>query len=365
MKINFVDLARQYKSIKDEVKEAMDNVLERCDFILGQEVEKFEKDFSKFCQTKFCIGVDSGTSSLKLSLLAAGISRGDEVITVPNTYIATALAISEAGAKPVFIDINPESYNIDVEKIKEKITKKTKAILPVHLYGQCSDMDPIMEIAEKHNLKVIEDACQAHGAIYKNRKAGSMGNIGCFSFYPGKNLGAYGDGGAITTNDGEIAEKVMMLRNFGQKEKYYHLIKGMNHRLDSIQAAVLNVKLKYLEKWNESRRKLALLYNKKLNGIVIVPKEMSYGKHVYHLYVVRVKERDALLANLKSKGVAAGIHYPVPIHLQKAYTDMGLKEGSFPLTEKFSKEIISLPMFPELTEGEVDYIAKCIGEFGG
>lgn len=368
MKINFVDLGRQYKDIRDEIKEAMDSVLERCDFILGSEVEKFEKDFAKFCQTKFCVGVDSGTSALKLALESCHIGKGDEVITVPNTFIATALAISEAGAKPVFVEIDPDSYNIDTSKIKSKITKKTKAILPVHLYGQMADMDPIIEIAERHNLKVIEDACQAHGSVYKSKKAGSIGHIGCFSFYPGKNLGAYGDAGAITTDDEEIAEKIQMLRNYGQKQKYHHLEKGMNHRLDTIQAAVLNVKLKYIERWNESRRRLALLYNEKLKGVAITPKEMHYGKHVYHLYVIRVNEaseRDRLLEHLKSKGVAAGIHYPIPIHLQKAYSDLAIKEGSFPVTEEFSKKIISLPMFPELTEEEVDYVADSVKGFGG
>jgi len=364
MKINFVDLGRQYKNIQDEIKEAIEGVMERCDFILGSEVGRFEKDFARFCQTKFCVGVDSGTSALKLALEACCIGKGDEVITVPNTFIATALAISEAGAKPVFVEINQDSYNIDTSKIESKITKKTKAILPVHLYGQMADMDPIMEIAEKHNLKVIEDACQAHGSVYKNKKAGSIGHVGCFSFYPGKNLGAYGDAGAITTNDPEITEKIQMLRNYGQKQKYHHLAKGMNHRLDTIQAAVLNVKLKYLEKWNEARKKLALLYNKKLDGIVITPKEMNYGKHVYHLYVIRVTERDRLLEHLKSKGIAAGIHYPIPIHLQKAYSDFAIKEGSFPLTEDYSKKIISLPIFPELTEEEVDYVVDSIKDRG-
>lgn len=365
MKVNFVDLARQYKGIQGEIKEAIGSVMDRCDFILGSEVEEFEKEFARFCQTKVCVGVDSGTSALKLALEACGIGKGDEVITVPNTFIATALAISEAGAKPIFVEINPDSYNIDASKIEPKITKKTKAILPVHLYGQMADMDPIMEIAEKRNLKVIEDACQAHGSTYKNKRSGSIGHVGCFSFYPGKNLGAYGDAGAITTNDPEIAEKIQMLRNYGQKQKYIHLAKGMNHRLDTMQAAVLNVKLKHLEKWNNSRRRIALLYNERLKGVAITPKEMSYGKHVYHLYVIRVNERDKLLEHLKAKDIAAGIHYPIPIYLQKAYSDLAIQEGSFPVTEEFSKKIISIPIFPELTEEEADYVADSVKDFGG
>lgn len=364
MKINFVDLKRQYLSIKDDIDKSIFKVIEKTDFVLGEEVEKFEAKFARFCNTKYCVGVDSGTSALKLALIALGIKQGDEVITVPNTFIATVLAISDIGAKPVFVDINPDSYNIDVLKIEKIITKKTKAILPVHLYGQTANMDPIMDIAEKYNLKVVEDACQAHGALYKNKKAGSIGDVGCFSFYPGKNLGAYGDGGAITTNNKEVAEKIRMLRNYGQKVKYHHLLKGFNNRLDSIQAAVLNVKLKYLDKWNESRRKIALMYNKLLKGIAVTPKEMDYATHIYHLYVIRIKNRDRLRDYLKSKGISTIIHYPIPIHLQKAYFDLGYKEGSFLLTESYSKEILSLPMFPELNKEEIDFIVKCIKEFG-
>jgi len=361
--INFVDLKRQYNPIKDEIDKAINEVISETDFILGRAVSIFEEKFSKFCGTKYCLGVSSGTDALHLALKVCDIKEGDEVITTPNSYIATAFSISWCGAKPVFIDMDPDSYNIDVSKIEDKITKKTKAILPVHLYGQSADMDPILELAEKHNLKIIEDACQAHGTEYKQKKVGSFGNIGCFSFYPGKNLGAYGDGGAITTNDPEINEKIRLLRDYGQKIKYYHILKGFNNRLDSIQAAVLNVKLKYLEKWNESRRKNARIYNKKLEGSVITPKEMEYGRHIYHIYAIKVENREKLMNHLNSKGILTNIHYPIPIHLQKAYTEFGYKEGSFPLTERYSKETLSLPMFPELTEKEISYITEVIKEF--
>ncbi len=361
MKVNFVDLKRQYESIKEEVDRAINNVISNTDFILGKDVKSFEEEYAAFCNAKHCISLSSGTSSLSLALRAAGIKEGDEVITVPNTFIATALAISELGAKPVFIDIDKDSYNMDPGMIESALTEKTKAILPVHLYGQSADMDPIIEVAEKHNLKVIEDCCQAQGAEYKSKKV-PAGTIGCFSFYPGKNLGAFGDAGALVTDDAEIAEKITMLRDYGQKVKYHHLIKGTNSRLDSIQAAVLRVKLKHLEKWNNMRKNNAKLYDELLNGIVVTPIEKDYAKHIYHLYVVRTDKRDELLNKLKDEGIYCGIHYPIPIHMQKAYEDLGIKEGAFPITEKYANEIISLPMFPELKDEEIKYIVGKIKE---
>ncbi|MCK4326123.1 DegT/DnrJ/EryC1/StrS family aminotransferase, partial [bacterium] len=316
MKIPLVDLKVQYLNLKKEIDQAIQKVIDNADFILGKEVELFEKEFAYFSETKHGIGVASGTDALHLSLLALGIGPGDEVITAANTFIATVLAINYTSARPVLVDINPENYNMEPSLIKTAVTKRTKAVIPVHLFGQPADMDPIMEIAREYNLKVIEDAWQAHGAGYKRRRAGSIGDIGCFSFYPGKNLGAYGDGGMVLTNNEKIAQRIRMLRNYGSRVKYYHEFKGFNSRLDTIQAAILRVKLKRLEKWNEARRKHASRYNELLkNTEVITPKKEDYAQHVYHLYVIRVKERNKILKHLKSKGIFAGIHYPAPIHL--------------------------------------------------
>ncbi len=363
MKINFVDLKRQYISIKEEVNSAIQSVIDSTSFILGPEVFNFEKNFAKLCNTKYCIGVGSGTDALTLALKAIRIGKGDEVITPPNSYIATALAISACGAKPVFVDVDPKDYNIDVSKIKEAITDKTKAILPVHLYGQPARMDEILEIAKENDLFVIEDACQAHGAKYKGKKVGSIGDIACFSFYPGKNLGAYGDGGAVTTNNEELAEKIELLRNYGQKIKYHHIIKGTNSRLDTLQAAILDVKLKYLDKWNEKRRENAKMYTKLLKEIntIKTPFEHKDSEHVYHLYVIQCNNRDELQKYLQNKGVSTGIHYPIPIHLQDAYKEFNNK--SYRITEDLSKKILSLPMFPELKKEECLFICECIKEF--
>jgi len=364
MNVPFVDLKDQYQSIKEQVIKEMQRVLNDTDFILGEDVGLFEKEFASYCETKFAVGVDTGISALELSLRAYGIREGDEVITVANTFIATASAISFTGAKPVLVDINPRSYNIDVSAIEDVITNKTKAIIPVHLYGQPADMDPIMEIAKKHRLIVVEDACQAHGALYKGEKVGSIGDVGCFSFYPAKNLGAYGDGGAIITNNPEIAEKVRMFRNYGQKEKYHHKFLTYNRRLDTLQAAILRVKLSKLDEWNEARHKNAQFYNKLLESShVITPIEADFAKHVYHLYVVRTKDRDRLRAYLQSRGIATGIHYPIPIHLQEAYQSLGCDRGDFPVTEKYTKEILSLPMFPELTIEQIRYVVQEIEDF--
>lgn len=362
MEIPLVDLKRQYDTIKDEINAAIQQVISSSSFILGENVMEFEKKFARFCSTKYCVGVSSGTDSLYLALRALDVGHGDEVITACNTFIATALAISKCGAKPVLIDCCKTDYNIDPAKIEEAITDKTKAIIPVHMYGQPADMSSILKISNKYGIEVVEDASQAHGAKYKKRKAGGIANIGCFSFYPSKNLGAYGDAGAITTNNYGIYEKIKLLRDYGQEKKYSHIIKGTNSRLDSLQAAILNVKLKHLDKWNAQRRRNAKLYERFLEAAawITIPIERDDVEHVYCLYVIMTKLRDKLLTELKSKNIAAGIHYPIPIHLQQAYTDLGYKNGSFPVAEKCADQILSLPMFPELTEKEIRYVAEAI-----
>ncbi len=330
---------------------------------LGKNVQAFEVDFARYCGTEYAIAVGSGTEALQLALMGCGIGPGDEVITVSNTFIATVEAIVLVGAKPVFVDINPDTYNIDVAQIESKINGRTKAILPVHLYGHPANMSPILELAQIHKLKVIEDACQAHGAEYKGRRTGSLGNAGCFSFYFTKNLGAYGEAGMVTTSDPDIAKKCRMLRDHGSNIKYHHQLMGINGRIDEIQAAVLRVKLPHLDEWNEKRRSLAQAYNAGLPSIYVKPKEMSWAKHVYHLYVIRTPERDRLKAYLESKGIATAMHYPIPIHLQEACRSFGGKNISLPITEKLTGEILSLPMYPELTTEEVGYICDCIREF--
>ncbi len=361
MNIPFVDLKAQYNSIKEEIDVAIKNVLDNTAFIMGENVKNFEKEFASYCNAKNCIGVSSGTSALLIALKAAGIQQGDEVITTPHTFIATTEAITELNAKVKFADIDKETYTINPELIEKAITEKTKAIIPVHLYGQSADMDPIINIAEKHNLTIIEDCAQAHGAEYKGKKV-PISKIGCFSFYPGKNLGAYGDAGAIVTNDDGIAEKARMLRDHGRKkgDKYIHTITGSNYRLDALQAAILRVKLKHLDEWTERRRNNAKTYNDLLKDIVVTPKEAEYAKHVYHLYVIRVKKRDETQTFLKEKGISTGIHYPKPLHLQPAYKNMGYKEGDFPVTENISKDTLSLPMFPELSQEQISYIVDKI-----
>ncbi|HRO24292.1 MAG TPA: DegT/DnrJ/EryC1/StrS family aminotransferase, partial [Promineifilum sp.] len=342
MEIPFVDLRAQYRQIQNEVDPAVLAVMQRGDFILGGAVTEFEKAFAAYCGARYCIGVDSGYSALELIIRAYDIGPGDEVITAANTFIATTLGISNAGATPVLVDCDPETYNIDVNKIEAAITPRTKAIMPVHLYGQPADMDVIRAIARKHNLYVFEDAAQASGARYKGRMAGSLGDAAAFSFYPGKNLGAYGDGGAVTTNDADIAEKIRLLRNIGQKVKYFHEIKGFNNRLDTMQAAVLGVKLPYLNDWNASRRRAAATYADLLVDLpIITPTTADYAEHIFHLYVVRVSDREALMEYLKKAGVATGLHYPIPIHLQPAYAELGYKPGDFPITEAYAETIVS------------------------
>jgi len=365
MGVPFLDLRQQYQSIKDEVNISLQQVMDSSRFVLGENVNFLEKEFAGFCETDYAVGVANGTDALRLALIACGIGKGDEVITIPNTFIATTEAISQTGVKIVFVDVNLWTYNIDVSQIEGAINERTRAIVPVHLFGEPADMNPIMKIARKYNLKVIEDACQAHGAEYKGKKVGSIGDAGCFSFYPSKNLGAFGDGGMVVTNGNEIAQKIKMLRDHGQIKKYEHLVEGYNSRLDEIQAAILRVKLKRLDEWNKLRRKNASIYNDLLEDVdeVVMPLEAEYAKHVYHLYVIRTHRRDELQDWLKSKGIGTGLHYPIPLHLQRAYEYLGYKEGDFPVAEECAKQILSLPMFPELTQEEIEKVVTEIKRF--
>ena len=365
MNVPFLDLKAQYQSIKDEVNEAILSVVESCAYVKGPAVKQFQKNFAEYCETKYAVGVANGTDAIYLALRAVGVGPGDEVITTPDTFIATTEGITQTGAGVVFVDVNPETYNIDVSKIEGKITSKTKAIIPVHLFGQPADMDPILEIAKKHNLKIVEDAAQAHGALYNGKRVGTFGDVAGFSFYPGKNLGAYGDGGAIATNKEEIATQVEKLADHGSLKKYIHEEEGGNSRLDSVQAAVLDIKLKYLDQWNESRRKNAYTYNELLKGVdgVITPAELEGTSPVYHLYVIQIENRDGLQQKLSEAGIASGIHYPYPLHLTPAYQYMGLKKGDFPEAEKCADRFLSLPMFPELTELQIQMVCEAIKDF--
>lgn len=364
MNVPFVNLTSQYQSIKGEVDDGIGKVLENGQFILGKNVAAFEDEFAKYCGAKYGVGVASGTDALVISLKALGIGPGDQVITVANTFVSTVDAIAHNGATPIFVDTD-ETYTIDVNKIKPLISPKVKAIIPVHLFGHPVDMDPLLELAEKHGLSVVEDAAQAHGAEYRGRRTGSFGDCGCFSFYPSKNLGAYGDGGMVVTDDEEIKEKIRLLRQYGEMEKNKHVLIGHNSRLDELQASILRVKLRYLDKWNSQRRKNAARYIETLQGLheVTLPTEREYSKHVFHLFVVRSKERDKMQKWLASKGVGVGIHYPTPVHLQKSYEYLKIKAGSLPLTEGYAKEMLSLPMFPELTDPEIAYVCECLKEF--
>lgn len=361
MQVPFVDLQAQYAEIEPEVTQAMTTVLHRADFILGQDVELFEEEFAAYCEVKHAVGVDSGTSALELLLRAYGIGPGDEVITVANTFIASVLAISATGARPVLVDIDPATYNLDVDQLENAITPRTKAILPVHLYGLPADMDAILEIAQRQGAVVIEDACQAHGARYKGKRAGSLGHAAAFSFYPAKNLGAYGDAGMATTDDDHIAARLRMLRDYGQQVKYHHIMRGYNRRLDTLQAAVLRVKLGHLDTWNRARREHSERYHRLLaESAAILPTHSPLLEPVYHLFVIRTAERDALRAYLQSHGIGTGIHYPVPVHLQQAYEDLGYTIGDFPVTERFAQEILSLPMYPELMPEQIEHVAESI-----
>jgi len=364
MKVSFVDLQHEYQGIKDEIDAAITGVLNRSDYVLGKPVHEFEPAFASYCEADHAVGVDSGFSALELILRAYGIGLGDEVITAANTFIATALAISNCGARPVLVDVDPETYNLDPALLENAITPATRAIMPVHLYGQPADMDSILTIAQKHGLRVIEDACQAHGARYKGRRTGSLGDAAAFSFYPSKNLGAYGDGGMVVTNDSAVAEQVRILRNVGQSAKYQHPVKGFNHRLDSIQAAVLCAKLPHLDARNAWRRETAVRYNKLLaNTAVTIPTASAWAEHVYHLYIIQVDNRDKLQEHLAEAGIATGIHYPIPIHLQPAYAELGHKPGDFPVTEQLAQRILSLPMYPGIIPEAVEYTSAAINNF--
>jgi dTDP-4-amino-4,6-dideoxygalactose transaminase len=361
--IPLLDLKAQYRSIKSEIDAAVIGVLENAQFILGPEVAAFEREFAAYCGTAEAIGVNSGTSALHLALLAAGIGPGDEVITVPFTFVASAASIVYAGARPVFVDIEPGTFNIDVSRIEAAITPRTRAILPVHLFGQMADMDPIMEIARRHNLVVIEDAAQAHGAEYKGRRAGDIGQMGCFSFYPGKNLGAAGEGGAVVTSDAAFAAKIRMLRDWGTEHKYIHQLKGYNYRMEGMQGAILRMKLRYLEVWTEARRKHTARYRELMAGAdVRLPEVMPWARHVYTVYTIRSRRRDALRAALAAREIQTGIHYPMPVHLQPAHADLGYTRGAFPVAEQACEEVLALPVFPEMTAKQMEEVAAAVKE---
>ena len=361
--IPFLDLHAQYAAIREEVNAAIQGVLDSCQFTLGSEVQAFEQEFSACCGASHGIGVNTGTSALHLALLAAGIGPGDEVITVPFTFVATVAAIRYTGATPVFVDIDPDSYTMDPAVLEAAITPRTKAILPVHLYGQAADMDPILAIARSHGLVVIEDAAQAHLAEYKGRRVGSLGDMACFSFYPGKNLGACGEGGMVTTSNPDFAKTLRMLRDWGAQRKYHHELLGYNYRMEGIQGAVLRVKLRYLESWTDARRAGAGHYNQLFTGgDVSTPVEMPWARHVYHIYAVRTPDRVAWQDALQAKGIQTGIHYPFPIHLLPAHSDLGYGDGAFPFSEAAAREVLSLPMFPELTATQREEVAGAVLE---
>ena len=363
-KIGFVNLRTQYQSIKKEIDRAVKRVLASGNFILGENVAKFEKEFARFCGTKYAVGVASGTEALELALRVLGIKEGDEVITAPNSAVATAMAILAVGAKPVFADIESETFNINPALIEKKITKRTKVILPVHLFGNPAKIDRILAVAKKHKLEVVEDACQAHGAKYRGKKVGTFGKLGCFSFYPTKNLSAFGDGGAVVTNDKELHESLLALRQYGWNEKRESLTFGINSRLDELQAAILRVKLRHLDSWNQKRRKLAKLYWSLLKNTPLqLPQETETGYHVYYLFVVRTPQRNKLTRFLERKGINTLIHYPLPIHRQKYFRELGYKKGSCPVAEKIAKQILSLPIYPEMTRNEVKKVCQAVLEF--
>ncbi len=363
MNVPLVDLRIQHRAIRDELNQAIQGVLDRCDFVLGKDVAPFEEEFAAFCGARYAVGVNAGLAALELCLRACGIGPGDEVIVPAHTFTATAAAATFAGAQPVLVDVDLATYNIDVAQIEAAITSRTRAIIPVHLYGQPAEMDGVLRLAEAHNLVVVEDACQAHGATYKGKRTGTLGSAGAFSFYPTKNLGACGEGGIVVTDDVQIAEQARGMRDCGQKEKYHHVLAPFNYRMDTLQAAILRVKLRYLENWLDARRQVAAQYTKLLADKVITPVETPDSMHVYHLYVVRVSQRDELRAYLWEQGIGTGIHYPIPVHLQPFYADAGFHRGQFPVTEGVCEEILSLPMFPEMTDDQAEYVAAKVIQF--
>jgi dTDP-4-amino-4,6-dideoxygalactose transaminase len=361
IQVPYLDLKAQYRSIKEEIDAAISRVLDSAQFVLGPEVAGFEQEFAAYCGAAECIALNSGTSALHLALLAAGIGPGDEVITVPFTFVASVAAILYANARPVLVDIDPRTFTMDPSALEAAITPRTKVILPVHLYGHPADMGTIMEVARRHGLVVIEDAAQAHGAKYKDRPVGSLGDMACFSFYPAKNLGAYGEGGAVTTNNAEYATMIRMLRDWGQDGKYHHALRGYNYRMEGLQGAILRVKLRHLEHWNESRRAVARLYDNLLADCgVELPVEMPGARHVYHLYTLRSDARDALQAALLAHGIQTAVHYAIPAHLQPAYADLGYGEGSLPRSEAAARQVLSLPIYPELSESAIAKVAATV-----
>ena len=361
--IPFLDLKAQYRSIKPEIEAAVASVLDSGQFVLGPEVAAFEREFAQYSGAAHGIAVNTGTSALHLALLAAGVGPGDEVITVPFTFVATVAAIGYTGARPVFVDIDPVTFTMDPARLEAAITPRTKAIIPVHLYGQMADMDPIMEVAKRHGLTVIEDACQAHGAYYKGRRAGSIGDLACFSFYPGKNLGACGEGGIVLTSNPQHDRAVRLLRDWGAEHKYHHVVKGFNYRMEGLQGAILRVKLRHLDAWTEGRRRCAAQYGELLaDSPVQAPREASYGRHVYHVYAVRTADRNQLKATLDAAGIQWNIHYPIPVHLQPAWAELGHRAGDFPHSEAAANEVLSLPMYPELGADAVARVAAVVCE---
>jgi dTDP-4-amino-4,6-dideoxygalactose transaminase len=360
--IPLLDLQAQFRSLRPELERAVMNVLASGQYILGREVQAFEEEFATYCGARHAVAVNSGTSALHLALLAAGIGPGDEVITTPMTFVATASAIVSTGATPVFVDIDPTTLTLDTKSVEAAITLKTRAIVPVHLYGQMADMEPLLSISRRHDLPIIEDACQAHGADYFGQRAGSMGLAGAFSFYPGKNLGACGEGGAVVTNDAEVANHMRRLRDWGQTERYHHVELGFNYRMDAIQGAILRVKLRYLDDWTAARRAIAHFYDARLSGIpgLVTPREMAGRRHVYHVYAVRSPDRRALADALAAEGIHTGLHYPIPVHLQPAYAFLGHRRGDFPETETAAREVLSLPIFPELGMERAAEVASAV-----
>lgn len=363
MKVPFLDLNAHHRPHMDEFRRAIDEVIESNAFAGGKYVEQFEAKFAEYCGAKHALGVANGTEAIWAALLGVGVGHGDEVITVSSTFMATVEAITRCGATPVFVDVDESTYTMDSSLVEAAITEKTKAIVPVHLFGQMADMDPILEIARKHGLAVVEDAAQAQGAKYKGREAGSLGDAAGFSFYPGKNLGAFGEAGAVTTNRDDVADYVRLLRDHGQRKKYDHVMDGWNSRMDGIQGAVLEIKLRYLDKSNALRRQHSVRYSELLKGLPLVtPSVPDYSDPVFHIYAVRIKSRDAVLKQMAENGVACGIHYPVPVHLQKAYEHLGWKQGALPVSERIAAEFLSLPMFPELTDEQIEVVASTLGE---
>jgi dTDP-4-amino-4,6-dideoxygalactose transaminase len=366
MTVPFVDLKSQYLGIKSEILSAIENLLDTGQFVLGREVATFEEEFAEFCGTRYAVAVNSGTSALHLALLAAGVQPGDEVITVPCTFVATVAAILYAGAKPVFVDVDPATYTMDSSQIERAVTAKTKVILPVHLYGNPADMDGIREVARRHGITVIEDAAQAHGAEYRGARCGSLGDLGCFSFYPGKNLGAYGEGGLVTTNDPDRARTIRMLRDWGAEKKYEHVLKGFNYRMEGIQGAILRVKLRYLQQWTDARIAHATMYGQLLAGAgLTLPHTRPNTKHVYHVYAALTDRRRELIEFLSARGVQTGIHYPYPVHLLPAYADLGYRSGDFPVSERIAAQELSLPMYPELTNAHIEAVCSAVTDCDG